>query len=169
MIYFLRHAQSEANEEGVYAGSKLDTKLTKNGILRLKETAQKNTIIFKKIYVSTLSRSIESGRIFLAEQPYTAEMIPDERINELDFGDLTGLPYINFDTEQAYETYNIERSKDLHERVLNFYNNIKDDEGPILVLAHAGVGKMLQTIMYNKQAAEYNKNEEVKQYRIYEL
>lgn len=171
MIFFLRHAQSESNQKGIYAGSGLDTKLTDSGIAKLKEIASKNTIIFKKVYVSCLSRSIESGKIFLAEQPYSAQIIPDKRINELDFGGLTGLPYIDidFNTKQAYEDYSIETSQAFHDRVLSFYNDLKNQDGPILILAHAGIGKMLQTIVSNSSVAEYNQNQDFEQYKIYQL
>ncbi|MEO8911878.1 MAG: histidine phosphatase family protein [Candidatus Saccharimonas sp.] len=168
MIYFIRHAQSEANKKGIYAGS-LNSPLTSGGISRFRAFSRRNEKVFGKIYVSQLSRSIESGRIFQSEQSYDSVLLIDPRANELNFGKLAGRPYISLDSQHIYDEYDIESKEAFYNRVKNFYDDIRYDENDALIIGHAGVAKMLQTIINDKPIEDYNKAKLISAYEIYQL
>ena len=172
MLYFLRHAQSLANRDGIYAGAALNSGLTKDGVRKFTEYAGTNTIQFEKLYVSELSRSLNSGKVFSDLQKNDIEIITDSRINELDFGKLTGHRYITFDTQDIYKKYKIESKESFYNRVHSFFGDIqattKKDEN-ILIVGHSGVGKMLYAIVNDLPYDSYNSLGKFEDYKIYLL
>ena len=172
MLYFLRHAQSIANQSGIYAGGSLDSHLSEEGIQKFSDYVSTNTLKFDIIYVSELSRSIESGKLFANLQKEKINIISDARINELDFGKLTGHKYISFDTENIYKKFQIESKESFHSRVNSFYKElIKKDlaDKNILIVGHSGVGKMLYTIVNSLPYERYNSYQRFDDYEVYLL
>lgn len=171
MLYFVRHAQSEANRDGIYAGSTIDSRLTDSGIVKFREFSRNNTHVFNKIFVSTLSRSIDSGKIFQEEQVYPIVLSKDVRINELDFGYLSGKEYRNFNNTKMYEHFDIERKHDFYKRIRSFYDDIKEQArtDDILIVGHAGVGKMLLAIARELPYENYNDTLDIARYKIYSI
>jgi broad specificity phosphatase PhoE len=169
MIYFIRHAQSEANRDRIYAGSSIDVQLTYQGVAQFTSFARANQHIFSKIFVSNLKRSIDSGKIFQDEQNYETQLIEDARLNELDFGHLSGKEYIDFDNTEAYKQYNIESKESFYKRVKEFYDTVslEASSADIVIIAHAGVGKMLYTIALGLNFENYNDAPEPQSHRIH--
>src|SRR5690606_7631707 len=124
---------------------------------------------FERIYVSDLSRSVESGEILLQEQPYKGELIIDERTRELNFGKLTGKSYREFDTEQSYDRYDIESKLDFYTRIRSFYEDVKDNEDVIRIVGHDSVAKMIEASINGMPVESYNKIRSLKPYTIYPL
>ena len=171
MIYFVRHAESEANRARIYAGSTIDSHLTGSGAANFRKFSRNNTLIFDKIFVSTLRRSADSGKIFQEEQTYPLTLVKDERLNELDFGRLAGKTYRHFDSPEQYQEFDIEQKHIFYERIKSFYEGIKDKahSDNIVIVAHAGVGKMLYAIAHQLPYERYNEVPDFNSYELYSL
>lgn len=171
MLYFMRHAQSTANRDGVYAGHSAEALLTPEGRAKLRTFAMSNQQRFDKIYTSELIRSVESAQIFLEEQAWSAPTIADQRINELDFGSLTGKSYLKFDSEELYRKFNIEPKSAFYERVKSFYDDIRQEaeQSDVLIIGHAGTGKILYAIIHDIPYTDYNSVPDISSYAIHRL
>ncbi|MBC7981517.1 histidine phosphatase family protein [Candidatus Parcubacteria bacterium] len=148
MIYFIRHGQSEANVRRVFAGQKDDSPLTEEGRNQARLTAQalkdKNTIIDKIVH-SSLKRAEETALIIATELGYNIEDLEiDNRITEYDMGDLTSTPAREVTSRQLIVAPNAENVDDFHNRIHDFVEEIKHSNENILVVSHAGVGRMLE-------------------------
>ncbi|MBC7766604.1 histidine phosphatase family protein [Arenimonas sp.] len=149
MIYFIRHGQSQANANGLFAGQKDDSPLTDEGRNQALLTAQsfKNKhIIIDTIIHSSLSRASETAKIIANELEYTQELKIDDRITEYDMGDLTSTPTHTMTSLELIAIPHTESVDDFYNRIHEFVQEIKNLHGNILIVSHAGVGRMLETI-----------------------
>lgn len=88
-LVLVRHGESEANEQKVYAGQS-DAKLTQKGrdqALQIRPVLQE--IPFDKVYSSDLSRAMDTQK--LALPGYEAQISP--LLREYDVGSLVGQPF----------------------------------------------------------------------------
>jgi alpha-ribazole phosphatase len=92
-LILVRHGNTADEETGrIYKGS-LDIPLSDRGRERMRRAAGfLAPFTIDKVYTSTLSRSVESGRI--VAEPHGLEIAMDPAFNEVHFGDWEGL---NFD------------------------------------------------------------------------
>ena len=88
----MRHGQADNNVNRILVGRHLESHLTKEGRLQVKETAQllKNMSI-SKIYSSPVTRAIETTQIVGKELGLDYEI--DDRLYEIDLGKLAGTNY----------------------------------------------------------------------------
>ena len=88
----MRHGQADNNVNRILVGRHLESHLTKQGRLQVKETAQllKNMSI-SKIYSSPVTRAIETTHIVGEELGLDFEI--DDRLYEIDLGKLAGTNY----------------------------------------------------------------------------
>ncbi len=102
-LLLVRHGNTADEETGrVYKGS-LDIPLSDKGRERMRRAAAfLSSFTIDKVYTSTLSRSVESGRIVGAPHGLDIETAPE--LNEVHFGDWEGL---NF--EQIRQRYRREQ------------------------------------------------------------
>ena len=135
---------------------RLDEPLNQNGIDQANQTAQllKNEKI-DIIYSSPLKRAKQTAKII--SQFHNAKIVIDERINEIDLGDLTGTPLIkqNIDNLADIDFAKKHHAEDLQTmftRCKQFYESIENLDKNILIVAHRGVGYQLQK--YLKQNKE---------------
>ena len=153
-LIYVRHGQSEANAAGVYAGARSDVKLTAHG----REQAIAAGLLLERerishIIASDLDRAHQTAEIIAATINYTGpEIITDPRIRELDVGDLTGKPdtgfldylhYIASGQDKIAETP--EQVEERLRKVLLALNYV--DGHTILIVAHAGVGRVLRSML----------------------
>ena len=93
-LVLVRHGQSEWNEKNLFTGWK-DPELTQKGYNEA-QTAGRELLdrgyVFDVMYTSALRRAQETGRIILEEMGLTDIVtVRDQRLNERDYGDLSGL------------------------------------------------------------------------------
>lgn len=90
-ICIVRHGETTWNQEKRFQGS-ADIPLNENGreLARLSGIALKTTH-FDKVFSSPLCRAIETARLFLGGRDM--EIVVDERLRELNFGDCEGKLY----------------------------------------------------------------------------
>ena len=93
-LVLVRHGQSEWNEKNLFTGWK-DPELTKKGAQEARNAGREllgQEYVFDVMYTSALRRAQETGRIILEEMGLTNIVtVRDQRLNERDYGDLSGL------------------------------------------------------------------------------
>lgn len=100
-IHFIRHALTEANEEGRYIGI-TDSPVSKKGKLELAE--KKQNYIYPevdKVYVSPLKRCIATAA-FIYPEGY-ARVVPE--IREMNFGDFEGKLLVDIKDTPEYKQF----------------------------------------------------------------
>ncbi len=91
-IIFLRHGQAKNNTERILAGRTEGVPLTDTGIKQAEHTAQLLTDMnISAIYSSPIERAKHTAEI--AGKHNSLDVTIDDRLNELDMGKFTGMPY----------------------------------------------------------------------------
>lgn len=155
MIYFVRHGESEANVRGVFAGQKEDSVLTEKGKEQAETTAREIRNInlkIDKIVSSPLKRALETARIVAEEIGFSpSDIVIDSRIIEYDMGSLTGTPLHKISSVALVSAQNAENTDDFRNRVYSCVKELSELPENILLVSHAGVGRVLETIKENKE------------------
>lgn len=156
MIYFVRHGESEANQKGVFAGQKEDSVLTEKGREQAHATAQeikKENLKIDKIISSPLKRTKETAEIIAKEIGFDVSKISfDDRIIEYDMGSLTGTPIHKISSLVLISAENAENVDVFRDRVSDCIKDFSKIQENFLVVSHAGVGRILETIKENIEA-----------------
>jgi len=146
MIYFLRHGESKANVDGVFAGQLDDSPLSDVGIEQAKVAArQLQSLQFDRIIASKLIRTRQTAEIVaevIAFDPTKIEY--DDRILEYDMGSLTGTPNRKVTSLELISAEGAEDVKRFQDRVVSFLQDYKDSPQNILLVSHAGVGRIIE-------------------------
>jgi len=151
MLYFIRHGQSEANEQGVFAGSQIDSPLTKMGGQQAYESAQKigeTGVIFDRIISSPLIRAHDTAIIIKDFIKFNGEIEIDDRLTEYNFGSLTSCKK-NLSMLKSGEVFSVpeaESIEGLESRIRSFLEDYENTSENILVSAHGIVGMMAKAI-----------------------
>ncbi len=149
MIYFIRHGESEANVRQVFAGQKDNSPLTKKGIEQAKAEGNKINemrLNIDKIISSPLIRAFDTAKIVADMIGYDDTIEIDPRITEYDMGTLTGTPTFDISSKLLVKAKNAENPKDFDNRVNSFLKEWNVYDGNVLMVAHAGVGRIIETI-----------------------
>lgn len=150
MIYFIRHGESEANVKKVFAGQKDDTPITEEGRQQAKATAQeiiKEGLKIDKIYSSPLKRAYETAEIIAKEIGFdTSNIITESRIIEYDMGSLSGTPWHTISSTILVGAENAEDPEMFRSRVCSCVEELSKLPENILLVSHAGVGRILETV-----------------------
>ena len=94
MFYILRHGRTDWNDEHRLQGE-VDIPLNETGRQMAYDAAEKyKDIDFDICYCSPLKRAQETARIFLADRNPAVEIITDNRLHEMCFGDYEGVKNI---------------------------------------------------------------------------
>ncbi len=159
-FYCMRHAETAANAKDIFIGSGTDIPLTERG----KEQARKAGHYFKNIgvtfdtiYYSPMIRCFETAREVAAIAG--GQLVPDDRIIELDYGDWEGLSreeikskygedYRDYCTDMSCRpTGGSESANDVSARITAFLNELKTSNATmgkqILVVTHKTAGRIL--------------------------
>ncbi len=155
MIYFVRHGESEANQRGVFAGQKEDSVLSEKGKEQAKNTAHEiknKNLKIDKIISSPLKRALETAEIIANEIGFNSSDIAiDNRITEYDMGSLTGTPIHEISSVALTTAENAENTDDFKNRVYSCLKELLEMPENILLVSHAGVGRILETIKENRE------------------
>ena len=150
MIYFIRHGESEANVKKVFAGQKNNSLLTNKGREQAKATAEemvKKELKIDKIYSSPLRRAYETAEIIAEELGFDAsEIIIEERIIEYDMGSLSETHWHTISSAILVNAKNAEDPEMFRNRVRSCVEELSKLPGNILLVSHAGVGRILETL-----------------------
>ncbi len=154
-IIFIRHGQTDANNEGVLQGQ-TDTELNNTGILeseKLKE--QIKSMDYDVIYSSDLKRAYMTASIINSKNK---EIIKDERLRERHMGKLQGkkaydkslnVEYEKFASDPAYLNYGIEPLEEVVSRVYELIEEItRSGFQRVLVVSHGFISLIFRNYFY---------------------
>lgn len=156
MIYFVRHGESESNLQGIFAGQREDSPLTQKGRDQALDTAKnikQENLHFERIISGPLKRVAETANIIASEIGFDISKIEvDYRITEYDMGSLTGTPIHKISSLGLTSAENAEDVDAFKKRILECILELIKENQNILVVSHAGVGRLLETIKENMDA-----------------
>ena len=148
-LIFIRHAESEYNREGIFAG-RIDCELTEKGIEQAKNVLREKEKNFDYIYCSPLKRARQTLDAIIPN----CHPIIDERIIETSIGEWEGKKKDTFDRKilelfrnGKYTPPKAETILQIYTRVCSFietlFNTYKNDER-ILIVTHNGVMRSIK-------------------------
>ena len=148
-IVFIRHAESEYNRDGIWAGM-ADCNLTEKGIEAAKELGKSLNNNFDVIYCSPLKRTKQTLNVIFPE----AKPIYDERITEISIGEWENQKKDLFDArlrelfrKGLYTPPGAESHQNVDKRVSDFIEELFEkyhNNGRILVVTHNGVMRSIK-------------------------
>jgi broad specificity phosphatase PhoE len=150
VLTLIRHGLTDWNVEGRFQGQS-DRRLSEDGRRQARRLARRTSRFgpMAQIIASPLSRAVETANLAFPDQ----EIRTDARLMELDFGAFEGRtreenaahpdweawmtdPYLN-------RTPDGESYRDLRERVVAWYEELPEEEGHVVAVAHSGTIQML--------------------------
>ena len=157
-VILIRHGESEANREDIFAGH-LNVDLMPKGVEQAQKTAQYivENYTVDKIYASDLKRAYKTGKT-LADK-LGMEIIADKRFREIDAGEWEGIKFNELGDKYA-EDFRIWRDdianakctggesvEDLRKRVFGAATEVaENNDGKTVVIAtHATPIRVMQT------------------------
>jgi len=160
-IIFLRHGQAKNNTERILAGRTEGVPLTETGIKQSEHTAELlKHMNISAIYSSPIERAKHTAEI--AGKHNSLDVTIDDRLNELDMGKFTGMPYddifkshgnvfmkfYNGELEIAHN--GVETFPDVKKRILGIVEHVIEkhpDENVLLVTHMDPIKAMLSTVI----------------------
>ena len=163
-LYLVRHGETEWNKEGRYYGYS-NVCLSEEGVAQAKMLGKflKN-ISFDKVICSPLCRAVDT-----AKELTDIELIREKRLMEQNFGQFEGKTYKELLNQypkelqswnEDHENFRIpegESFSDVRLRVESFLEDLKNETGKILIVAHKGtLGHMLAAMMHLPLSGYWN-------------
>ena len=151
-LYLLRHGQTAWNKAGIVQG-RYDVPLNDEGRHQAAEAKKiLDEIPFTHCYVSPLSRAIETMQIALGERVNQIEIIQDERLVEMAYGNYEGTDWRAGDYQitrrrLAYRYENGESYLDVAHRAFSLLDELKDlaTKGNVLLVCHGGIARVINS------------------------
>ena len=169
LFYFLRHGETEWNAEGRLCGS-TDVPLSGAGRVQAQLLARRlQPIAMEALYSSPLRRALETACIIGTD--VGLDPIVDHRLAELNYGAWEGGTFeeIERQTPAVYQAWDAdpatlappqgETGLQLIERVTPFLSEVaqRHREGPVVVVCHKTVCRLLACRMLGVPLAEYRR------------
>lgn len=172
-IYFVRHGQSQANVDKVFAGSRLDSPLTELGFQQAVVTAAKLRQTPIDIIVSSpLKRATQTAERIAHEVNYAGKIQLQPLLAERDFGSATGKSWDDQKLGERIDEGLVEGAETLDqlaERVRQLLAWIKTlPEERILIVGHGSTETMLYLIYKGLPQSDYVKSQDLKNAEIRE-
>ena len=160
-IILLRHGQAKNNTERILAGRTKGVPLTDVGIGQAEHTAHLlEDMNISAIYSSPIERARHTAEI--AGRYSSLDVTIDDRLNELDMGKFTGMPYDEifnsygnvfmkfYDSELEIAHNGVETFPDVKKRVLSIVSHVTEKhpgENVLLVTHMDPIKAMLSTVV----------------------
>lgn len=162
----IRHAHSQGDSERVIKGGKLEDSLSEKGIKQLELLVER--LITEEWTFDIVLASPQKRAMQVAEgvrKATRAELIPDERLKEIDCGDLTGIAFEEAERlypqpqggHRSYEPMpGGESILDQTSRVASFFTEIvdKDMDKKICIVSHGGTMNVIVSPICNLPIAK---------------
>ena len=161
-LLLVRHGESEANREDIFAGH-LNADLMPKGMIQAQKTAEyiAQNYTVDKVYASDLKRAYKTGECI--SQRLNTEIIPDERLREIDAGEWDGVKFNNIGNINPVEFHiwlndignafcpGGETVKELNDRIVGVMTEIaqNNDGKTIVVATHATPVRVMQNFVEN--------------------
>lgn len=148
MIYFLRHGQSQANADGLFAGPTYQAPLTGQGREQARlegERIKAEGIVIDRIIASPIERAKDTAEIIATAIGFDVSKIQyDARLAEYDMGALSGKPKEGVSPRQRTSAEGAEDPKAFQNRVMTCLKELAQLPGNTLVVGHAGVAGIIE-------------------------
>jgi 2,3-bisphosphoglycerate-dependent phosphoglycerate mutase len=147
-LLFMRHGETELNAKDLFSGKQDNSPLNARGKSQAQIAGEKlksSDIKIDRIVCSTLERAHETAVIIakaIGVDPSQIEK--DERLVEYDMGVLSGMPRTPLTSAQFTSTEGAENPMAFMKRVVEVLEELKQDTGTILIVAHSGVGRVIE-------------------------
>lgn len=158
-IYFIRHGQSTANVEHIFAGQRNDSLLTDLGHEQAKTAGVgiKNLGI-DRIVSSNLIRARQTATEVAKVIGFDVDKIEvDNRLAEYDMGEITNTPVRDLSSEELFEARGAEDVTAFHDRIFSALKQYKNYDENILLVSHAGVNKMIEVSKAGGDLKDFHK------------
>lgn len=169
-IYFVRHGESVANINRVFAGQRDDSPLTEVGRKQAVDAAKdivSRDIKIEKVVSSPLLRARETTEIIIREAGLVGiELVIDPRIAEYDMGDFTGTPLRKIPVDEMSHDMNVEDPVKFMQRVHGLLDELGENT---LIVSHAGVGRIIEAKKTGRRAEEFYDLEAYPNAKVVEL
>jgi len=153
-VFLLRHGDSRQDGVRRYVG-RTDHPLNATGRAQAERwRLELSGIPFRRFFCSTLVRSEETARIIRGDRGVTVTTLPD--LGEISLGEWDGLPMeeVRRSFPEEYRKRGVdpaghappggESFVELRHRVVPIFEQLlRDEQGPILVVGHAGVNRVI--------------------------
>ncbi|WVF66296.1 hypothetical protein IAT40_001036 [Kwoniella sp. CBS 6097] len=128
LLYLVRHAQTELNQEGIVQGT-LDPSLSATG----KEQAQKlaewlRLVPLTQVWSSPLARAQETAKAIVAVQPRNPKLRTDDRLTTRHWGDAQGKQWD--EVCHDFDKYGIESEQSVEDRLHSFLSVLLTSHTP---------------------------------------
>jgi len=156
-LYFIRHAESEANKKRILA-SRLPFPLTDAGLEDARQIAQelKTLVPVDRIISSPLLRAKQTADAF--SEVYGVPVSLDEKLSEQDLGTFSGMSYDEVKSLPDYQPETLlrwdwvprgngESYAMVAERIQSFLESLATEQGHTLIVTHAVVFRLLRAVL----------------------
>lgn len=154
-IWFLRHGESAANATGVFAGRRIDSPLTVPGRAQAVQAAASVPGDLTWIVSSPLSRATETAAIVRRARGFPFPVEIDDRAGEFDVGSASGMPIRPMTATEMVDEYGAEPPEVFAGRVRSLLDDLALRDGVGLLVSHAGVGRMIQTLLQGRSPSGF--------------
>jgi broad specificity phosphatase PhoE len=166
-VYLLRHGESEANVRGILAGPDNSVNLTEKGIKDSRLVSKHlQKIEFTHIYSSPITRCLQTIEPLLNSKP-NIPLLKEPRVAEMDYGDWNGKELKSLSKKREWQSIQKQPSKfkfpegesfnQLRKRIQSFLLEIEKVEGPLLIVSHGDVIKMILTCTLDLSTDSFQK------------
>ncbi len=146
--YIVRHGESSANRDKIFAGGALDADLTDRGWEQAHELVTEivlHEVDFTRVVRSGMLRARHTAEPVVTALGPRVKYAIDERLNEYDLGVLTGQPIASVPNEEVIHAEGAENPYDFQTRVVEAITAWSEDGVNTLFVAHTSVIRVLQT------------------------
>ena len=166
-IYFVRHGQSQANVDKIFAGSRLDSPLTTLGLKQAEELAARlQHMPIDSIVSSPLKRARQTAECIAQKNGYRTQIRIQPLLAERDFGEATGKSWQNPKLNEQVDNDDVdglETIEQLAERVRKLFVWFKTlPEEHILIVGHGSLETMLYVVYKGLPLSQYLTLEDLK-------
>jgi probable phosphoglycerate mutase len=154
-VWFLRHGESDANAAGIFAGQGIDSPLTAVGREQARRAAASVPTEVEWIVASPLSRATETAEIVRKFRGISSRVEIDCRATEIDVGSASGLATRQMTAIEMVDRYGAEEPNKFALRVRSLLDDLSLREGAGLLVSHAGVGRMIQTLRQGRLPSDF--------------
>lgn len=173
MIYLVRHGESQANVNVVFAGRHTNSPLTKKGREQAHSEGERllgEGIIIDRIITSGAERAVHTAEIIAAVIEMDPEDIKhDNRLAEYDLGELDGKSAIGITATQRVNAKGAEDPVEFQRRVISCVEDMKKLAGNTLLVSHDGVGRIIKATKLGIEAYRFYEVEKYPNAKIIEI
>jgi len=159
MLYFVRHGESQANVDHVFAGITHPAPLTEHGRQQARHAGERILdvdIRIDQIVSSPLERAYDTAAIIAGCLGVDlAGILLDERLSEYDVGGLSGESTRDITAAQLVGAPGAEDPAVFQERVKAALKDAARLPGNVLIVSHGGVGQMIEVTRQGLDPARF--------------